>query len=208
MHMELSKNVPTHRRDIIIGEKLIEVGDDAWQIRNLTGISRREAKVVLDAPEPTFSEKEPSGSINILVPVFWAGLGFGGTVFLNHQAPFWIGLVIAFFSLWDSNSPAKQAWSRRKLAFEKMHAIWKSLKDDPPIVYSLAIETNAGSRPIFYSFDRDGIAKVVKAVKAAMINPEHSSTTYNINAIDLSGDTTVNNVGSTIYEQNIKEIRA
>ncbi|WP_398314309.1 hypothetical protein [Zoogloea sp.] len=206
--MELEKNVRTERREIIIGEKLIEVGDDAWQIRNLTGVSRREAKVVLDAPEPTFNEKEPSGSINILAPIFWAGLGFGGAAFFNSEVPFWIGIVIAVFSIWDGKSSEKQAWANRKASFEKLHAVWKKLKDDPPIVYSLAIETNAGSRPVFYSFDREGIAKVVKAVKDAMINPEHSSTTYNINAIDLSGDTTVNNVGSTIYEQNIKEIRA
>ena len=206
--MEFSTNIPTERREIIIGEKLIEVGDDAWQIRNLTGISRREAKVVLDAPEPTFDEKEPSGSFNILTPIFCAGLGFGGTLFFNSEVPFWIGVAIGVFSVWDGKSSEKQAWASRKASFEKKHAIWKKLKDDPPIVYSLAIETNAGSRPVFYSFDRDGIAKVVKGVKDAMINPEHSSTTYNINAIDLSGDTTVNNVGSTIYEQNIKEIRS
>lgn len=206
--MELSKNVPTERREIVIGEKLIEVGDDAWQIRNLTGISKREAKVVLDVPEPKFTDKEPSGSLNILAPIFWAGLGFGGAVFFESGIPLWIGVIVGVFSIWDNNSAQKSAWASRKAAHEKRYAIWKKLKEDPPIVYSLAIETNAGSRPVFYSFDRDGIAKIVKAVKDAMINPEHSSTTYNINAIDLSGETTVNNVGSTIYEQNIKEIRA
>jgi hypothetical protein len=206
--VELTKNVQTERRQIIVGEKLIEVGDDAWQIRNLTGISRREAKVVLDAPEPTFEEKEPSGSLNLVAPLVWAAIGFGATVFLEKAFPFWIGVAIGVFSMWESNSGAKSAWASRKATYEKRHAVWKKLKDDPPIVYSLAIETNAGSRPVFYSFDKDGIAQVVKAVKNAMVNPDHASTTYNINAIDLSGDTTVNNVGSTIYEQNIQEFKS
>ncbi|MCX7255454.1 MAG: hypothetical protein NTZ64_01650 [Polaromonas sp.] len=206
--MEIDKNIPTARREIVIGEKLIEVGDDAWQIRNLTGISRREEKVLLDVPEPTFTEKEPSGSINVFVLIFWGVIGYFGTLYFKHPASFWIGIFIGFLSFFDGKSSEKSAWANRKFAFQKKHAIWKKLKDEPPIVYSLAIETNAGSRPVFYSFDRDGIATVVRAVKNAMISPEHSSKTYNINAIDLSGNTTVNNVGSTIYEQNIKEIYA
>jgi hypothetical protein len=206
--MELAKSMPTALREIIIGEKLIEVGDDAWQIRNLTGISRRESKVVFDAPEPTFYEIEPSGSINIMTPLFLFGGGIFLTSVFDHPAPFWIGSILGALSIWDGKTSEKQAWAKRKEHFEKRHAIWRKLKDEPPTVYSLSIETNSGSRPVFYSFDRDGIANVVKAVKDAMINPDHISTTYNINAIDMSGDTTVNNIGSTIYEQNIKEIHS
>lgn len=205
--MNLAQKLPTEQRQIVVGDKLIEVGDDVWQIKNLTGISRREVRVAFDAPEPTFDEAEPKGSINWFAPILGAAIGYGFAVYFNHPIPAFVGLGLGLLKIWNSNTEEKLAWSKRKAGFEQRHAIWKELKENPPIVYSLTIETNSGSRPAFYSFDKDGIAQVVNAVREAMVSSEHSSSTYNINAIDLSGDTTVNNIGATIYEQNISEIK-
>lgn len=205
--MELLKNIPTQQKQIVISEKLVEVGDDTWQIKNLTGVSTRESKVVLDVPEPTFSESKPAGEFQFAPLIILTVIGAIIASNTNNPLWFWGGGIIGLFSIWNDKADEKQKWQRKYDNYCHQYWVWKELKDNPPIVYSLAFETNAGSRPAFYTFSKDSIVKAVNAIKQSMINPTESLTTYNINAIDLSGDTNINNVGSTIYEQNIKEYR-
>lgn len=200
-------SVTTKAQQIVIGAQLIEAGNSAWQIRNLTGISSKEEKIDAGIPEPTFYESEPEGKLTIKAAVMCLIGGVVVTVIFENGVFFWIGAVAALFNIWDNKTAEKAAWQIRKDDFLKRQAVWRLFKDNPPIVYSLMIETNSGSRPVFHSFDKEGISNAVRAIKDAMLKPVAHQVTYNINTIDLSGDTNINNIGSTIFEQNVREYK-
>jgi hypothetical protein len=200
-------SVTTKAQQIVIGAQLIEAGNSTWQIRNLTGISFKEEKIDVGIPEPTFYESEPEGRLTIKPAVMCLIGGAVAGAFFNNAIFFGIGVVVAVFNVWDNKTAEKTAWQARKDDFLKRQAVWRLFKDNPPIIYSLMIETNSGSRPVFHSFDKDGISNAVKAIKDAMLKPVEHQVTYNINTIDLSGDTNINNIGSTIFEQNVREYK-
>ncbi len=201
-------NITTKAQQIVIDSRLVKAGSKAtWPIRNLAGVFHNERKVDIGIPEPTFYESEPEGKLTIKFAVICLIGGVVATVIFESGIFFWIGAIAAIFNVWDNKSAEKTAWQARKNDFLKRQAVWRLFKDNPPVVYSLLIETNSGSKVEFYSFDSEGILNAFRAIDNAMSEPVEHQVTYNINTIDLSGDTNINNIGSTIFEQNVREYK-
>jgi Family of unknown function (DUF6232) len=196
---------------IQISEKLIEIGDNTWQISNLTAISRKEEKVEITTLRPQFNDSEPEGN--------WRPLGGIGTIIASLVAGIYLraqfdvhlifgmllGAAAGFFLLYDSKAEEKKSWGEKKAKYDKELSVWQELVNNPLTVYSLAFETNSGSRTVFNSFDKDGVERIVQAIKGAMDKPGSVNATYNITTL---GQTNITQLGSEILQQTISEIRA
>jgi len=72
--------------------------------------------------------------------------------------------------------------------------------DNPLIFYSLMLETNAGSKPLFFSFNYDQIMKANNYIKLAMERKD-MNINFDIDSVNVGGEGSINNFGSNIYEQ-------
>lgn len=197
----------TKSQTIEISEKLIESDNNAWQIKNITGISQGEYEIPFKEPEPEFNIPHPSGELKLFrsCVIFFIGFLIANAAEVPLIAL--IAIVMAVSTVWDGKKEEKEIWHRRYNEYKQKHDAWKNKKNNPDRIYSLSIETNAGSKPVFYSFDKPSILKAVGSIKKAMIEPLEQAITYNIETVELSSDTNINNIGSNILNQNIQEVR-
>jgi len=72
------------------------------------------------------------------------------------------------------------------------------------ILYSLLLETNAGSKPLFYSFDEAQITKANNAIKRSMEKKETGDVQFKIETVNIGSEDSINNFGSSIYNQSIQ----
>ena len=105
--MELLKNLATKQKQIVVSEKLVEIGDDTWQIKNLTGVSTRESKITLDVPEPVFSEPKPQGKIQFSIVISFVVAGFLIASYSNKEWWAWAGIILGVLSIWDNKKDEK-----------------------------------------------------------------------------------------------------
>lgn len=78
------------------------------------------------------------------------------------------------------------------------------MRRNPPVLYSLMLETNAGSKPLFYSLDETQIVKANDAIKSSMEKKESGDIKFEIETVNVGGEESINNFGSSIYNQSIK----
>lgn len=86
-----------------------------------------------------------------------------------------------------------------------MHRIWYDLKHVGFTIHSLVMVTNSGEKPVLYSFEDGVIAKIMAEIKRAMLKPSHKKNIFKIKVAENKG-ATINNIGSTIYQQKVKEV--
>lgn len=117
------------------------------------------------------------------------------------------GLVAAGFiaAAVEDLKTRKATWDADKAKTQRQHAVWQHMRNNPPVLYSLMLETNAGTKPLFYSMDEEQIRKVNAAIKRAMEKKEGGDIHFNIETVNnVGGPDSINNFGSTIYSQTLQ----
>lgn len=77
------------------------------------------------------------------------------------------------------------------------------MRRNPLVLFSLMLETNAGSKPLFYSLDETEIIKANDAIKQAIAQKDVGGVHFQIETVNVGGEDSINNFGSTIYKQSI-----
>ncbi|MFZ2967798.1 MAG: hypothetical protein WA080_01940 [Sulfuricurvum sp.] len=207
-----------------VHDHVIKCGKVTWQIRNIATATVKKNIISFDDDEPYFGESEPSYDLNLSsLFSFW----FFAWFFLYSYA--YDNAYILFYALLGKNaylfifSPVflvvgkglysssikKSAWSKRKNNFIEKWKIWNTIRQNPPVVYSLVLETNAGgdSKTLFYSFDESQITKAQQAIEKSMERKTVGNINFQIETVNVGGDeNAINNFGSSIYNQAIRDV--
>jgi hypothetical protein len=210
MAYSYSRMLGSKQQKFSVNDHLIEFENDALQIRNLVGISVGRRSIPITQPEPIFSQPPPGlefawkgwlviaaiGWISMVLILKWSAfLGFIAVVGV---------LSYGVFKAIQAKKRAVESWGIEKNRIAELWKVWDDLRRNPPILFSLKIETNSGSRSLFYSFEQEQIDNASLAVKKAMQNKEVGDVVLNIDTIDVAGDASIENIGSTIYNQTIQ----
>lgn len=206
--MDYKKFLSTTSTKFSVNDHLIEHGNTTWQIRNIASASVKRRAIAVNEPEPTFNEARPSGTTNWSVVgwtfvIIWGYIGIGQTSpYLGFfLAAFIAGVMIYYFEVVDA--PSTSGWEQQRKDFERRKLVWAALKKNPPVVYSLMLETNAGSKPLFYSLDERQISETLVAIKAAMAQKASTGVHFAIDTINVGGDDSINNFDSEIVRQTL-----
>ena len=195
--------------DFKVNDHLVQCGQTTWQIRNIAATSVGRIEIPLNVPAPRFDVPSPEFEYPLKM-TFWCGgiLMFMLQVALNMAALtllVGLGILIGVGYLSYKNWKYRLAkWLQEKERIEQQIKIWKTMKNDPPVVFRLMLETNAGSKPLFYSLDEPQIEKANDAIKAAMEKKKTDAVHFQIETVNVGGDSAINNFGSFIFEQSIK----
>ncbi|MBO0614450.1 MAG: hypothetical protein RL122_616 [Pseudomonadota bacterium] len=204
--MNYSQYIPSEAQTITVGPVLIESGDYVWQIRNIVGISVGEKTFPPTGSAPVFDKKRPEMQNNSYWFMLLMVISFILSLIANNALLVIFSVLGGLIPLAIHSSKMNE-WNKENTKYIRELTIWNDLLRDPPKAYSLTIETNSASFPTFHSFDKQSVTEAAQAIKQAMITPRTDQVVFNINAIKVNGDATVNNIGSKIYEQQIQEIR-
>jgi hypothetical protein len=192
-----------------VNDHLVECGSTTWQIRNIAATSINRRVVPFNEPEPRFETAEPKLELNfssmaIVAAIAWVIFRF----FLdapNFAIVVALGVAGAMIYVAVSNLNKKKAeWLSAKARIESHWKIWNQMRQNPPVLYSLMLETNAGSKPLFYSFDEPQIVKANDTIKRSMEKKETGDIKFEIETINVGGEDSINNFGSSIYNQSIQ----
>lgn len=192
-----------------VNDHLVECGTTTWQIRNIAATSINRRVIPFNEPEPRFEIAEPKlefkfSSMAMAAAVAWVIVRFflGAPNFAILVA---LGVVGAMIYFAINNLHAKKTeWLSAKAKVENHWKIWDEMRRDPPVLYSLMLETNAGSKPLFYSFDEPQIAKANDTIKRSMEKKEAGDIKFEIETVNVGGEDSINNFGSSIYNQSIQ----
>jgi hypothetical protein len=211
------KNIMNYRKflssshvDFKINDHLIQFGATTWQIRNIAATSISRKTVPFNEPEPKFETPEPKLSFSfsttaMLAVAAWVIVRF---IFSSPNIAVLLALGIfagmIFLSV-ENLKKEKSVWLAEKTRVENNWKIWNEMRTNPPLLYSLMLETNAGSKPLFYSFDEAQIAKANDAIKQSMEKKETGDVTFAIETVNVGAEDSINNFGSSIYQQSIQQ---
>lgn len=193
-----------------VNDHLVECGSTTWQIRNIAATSVGRRVLLNKEPEPIFTQPEPKLSL----PWRWMlGLSLGSAVVVNvlfrSNALAWLvflGCLVAFVvSATRRKDQLILQWQEARAKVQRQWAIWDEMRRNPPVLFSLKLETNAGSRSLFYAWDEDVIVKARDAISDAMSKKELGTVTYNFDTVNVGAEDAINNFGSHIYQQTIAE---
>ncbi len=209
--MKYGKYISSSKDNFEIDEHLIEYAGTTWQVRNIAATKVSKEVIPFDEPEPSFDVAKPDFTW------VWFALGFGGfiaifvafTIKVGFQAPtiaFLTGVGICGLAVgltvWIVNIQNTE-WKSAKARFNRVWKIWDYMRKNPPVVHKLMLETNAGSKPLFYSLEESEIARVNAAIKNAMSKKEVGRVTLTIEGLSFEGNNSIINIGSSIFEQAI-----
>lgn len=208
--MNYSKYVDVRSSAFKVSNKLIEFGGATWQIKNVAATHVEEIRVVLKDPEPVFSESKPGVSINFKAMFISALIVFVvGAIYFGKASA---GMVLAFLTLaafvgtaFAKNSDEVEKWQQRKNEVQRKWDIWNEIRNNPPVIYALTLETNAGSKPLFQSFNKSQMTQANDAIKRAMASDDVVGFNLNIDTINVGSGESINNFGSTIYNQTLAQ---
>jgi hypothetical protein len=199
-----SKNV-----DFKVNDHLIECGSTTWQIRNIAATSIDRKVVPFNEPEPRFETAEPKLELNISAITIASAIAWVLVYFILGYPN--LAIVVALgvggamiYAAVESLNKKKLHWLSAKRKVERHWEVWNQLRRNPPVLYSLMLETNAGSKPLFYSFDEPQIAKANDTIKRSMEKKESGDIKFEIETVNVGGEESINNFGSSIYNQSIQ----
>ncbi|HOY70504.1 MAG TPA: hypothetical protein PL131_07200 [Methylotenera sp.] len=193
-----------------VNDHVIVCGDTTWQIQNIAATSIGKREIPFKVPEPRLSAESPKFSLSFLTIIFvaaatWAGVHYG----LNEPmfAMLAAALVVAALAFRDVQHYQKaQKLHRLETATVSKHLkVWQEIKNDPPILYSLMLETNAGSKPLFYSFDDTQIIKARDAINRSMEKKDTSDINFEIETVNIVNEGAINNFALSYYNHAVKQ---
>lgn len=207
--MDYRRFIASSNVDFMVNDHLLECGQTTWQIRNIAATSIGRRIISLNEPEPKFEMAEPTFQLNFSFMVIVTGIAWVAVHFFLNSPNLAIGVSIAvagiiIYSSINNLNKKKSAWFLAKEKVESNWKVWNDLRKSPPILFSLMLETNAGSKPLFYSFDESQIAKVNNAIKRSMAKKEIGDIKFEIETVNVGGEDSINNFGSSIYTQTIQ----
>nr|VFK28278.1 MAG: hypothetical protein BECKMB1821G_GA0114241_103525 [Candidatus Kentron sp. MB] len=209
--MDYRNYIKSSNIDFSINNNLIECGETTWQIRNIAATSVGRKVVPFHEPEPIFNEPEPTLNLNLKSMLITSALAWIGMGIFSESLGFSIFIVLivlgafiirAYINIDDR----KEAWLSKKSSTEKRWEIWNKLRNNPLVLYSLMLETNAGSKPLFYSLDESQIAIANNAIKESMDKKENADVNFKIETVNIGGDESINNFCSSIHSQLLQEV--
>lgn len=207
--MDYRRFIASSNVNFKVNDHLIECGLTTWQIRNIAATSIDRKVIPFNEPEPKFVTPEPKLGLNfssmaIVAAIAWVIVRF----FLsspNLAIVAALGVVGAFiYSAVNNLNTRKSEWLSEKGRVEANWKVWDQMRRNPPVLFNLMLETNAGSKPLFYSFDEQQIAKANDAIKRSMEKKEIGDIKFEIETVNVGGDDSINNFGSSIYAQSIQ----
>lgn len=207
--MDYRRFIASSNTDFKVNDHLIECGHTTWQIRNIAATSIGRKIIPFNEPEPKFERAMPTLELNfpgmaIMAAIAWVVVRiFFSSPNLAIVAALGVAGAIVYFSVTKLNEK-KSIWATEKARIERHWKIWDEMRRNPPILYSLMLETNAGSKPLFYSFDKPQIAKANDAIKRSMEKKETGDIKFEIETVNVGGEDSINNFGSSIYNQSIQ----
>lgn len=207
--MDYRRFIASSNVDFKVNDHLIECGNTTWQIRNIAATSIGRTVIPFNEPEPRFETAEPKLELNFSGMAITAAIAWLVVRFLLSSPNFAIlvalGVVGAmiYFAV-DGLNTKKVAWLSDKGTIESNWKVWDEMRKNPPVLFSLMLETNAGSKPLFYSFDKPQIAKANDAIKRSMEKKEGGDIKFEIETVNVGGEESINNFGSSIYAQSIQ----
>ena len=208
--MDYRRFISPETMNFKINDHLVECGRTTWQIRNIAATTISSKKAPFNVPEPKFDLCEPQLEIRwalivivffivwLVVSVFMSSPNLGGFLAITATLP-------VFYLAWEARAASKVAWLNAKAKHDHNWSVWDAMRANPLILHKLMLETNAGSKPLFYSLDEQHIIKVNDAIKNAMTKKESSEIQFNIETVNVGADDSINNFSSSIYTQSIQE---
>ena len=195
--------------DFKVNDHLIECGQDTWQIRNIAATSVGKKIIPLNEVEPKFEAAEPEFELNFSAAIVSSVIIWVITRFILDWSTFATVIAFGIFGafIWyafDDLGARKSMWLADKNRVANNWKIWNEMKKNPPVLYSLLLETNAGSKPLFYSFDEAQITKANNAIKRSMEKKETGDVQFKIETVNIGSEDSINNFGSSIYNQSIQ----
>lgn len=182
-------SLPLIQVEMRVTEHLIECGKISYQIRNLTATAIGSRKVPIKVTEPIMKTPAPSAGIGTalllggLAGSFWWAL-----MPAHHFLGFALGFVI-FVAISVTLSRKFRAeiepWKRTAEQVKMQHIRWKALANSPITLFSLVLETNAGSNPIFHSTEQLEIVRANEAIKDAMSKNVAEGKSLSITVLDV-----------------------
>lgn len=208
--MQYRRFIASSNVDFKINDHLIECGQTTWQIRNIAATSIGKRVIPFREPEPIFQAEKPKLDINISKMAIFSALAWIATYILTSSSNLGIiaALGVAGATIYFAKKNLDQRnfeWEEQKAAIEREWKIWDEMRRNPPVLHSLTLETNAGSKPLFYSLDRPQIVKVNETIKRSMEKKETGDIKFEIETVNVGGEDSINNFGSSIYQQSIQE---
>ncbi|MEY3995711.1 MAG: hypothetical protein RL344_54 [Pseudomonadota bacterium] len=207
--MDYRRFIPSSSTEFKVNDRVIECGHTTWQIRNIAATSVGKRIIPLNEPEPKFETPEPSLDINFKgMALASAAAWLVITLFFNSpNLAIFVAVGIAAAIIYGSVETLKTGksnWLDAKEKIAKQWDIWDTMRKNPPILFSLMLETNAGSKPLFYSFDEEQILKTKNAIKQSMEKKETGDIKFEIETVNVGSEDSINNFGSSIYSQSIE----
>jgi hypothetical protein len=208
--MDYRRFISSSTVDCKINDHLVECGSTTWQVRNIAATKIDQRVIPFNEPQPVFITPKPKFELNFSAMAI-TSIGLCGFVYLYFSSSIFATLVLVaivatfvYFAINNLKS-REAAWEKEKAWIETKWKIWDQMRRNPPVLFSLMLETNAGSKPLFYSFDKSQITKANDAIKRSMEKKEMGDIKFEIETINVGGNDSINNFGSSIYNQSIQE---
>ncbi|ACS80753.1 hypothetical protein [Maridesulfovibrio salexigens] len=209
--MNYKRYIESTSSEFEVNEHVINSGNTTWQISNIAATSVSKKEIPFNEPEPTFTDSEPEfnfGSIGgsfVFAAIAWAICRFFFDLSLGAVIVAVAVVCLFILTAYSTYGDEQKKWKSDKAEVEREWEIWNKIKQNPPVLYSLMLETNAGSKPLFYSFDEAQIIKAKNAVDQSMQNENSKDVKLEIETVNIGGNDSINNFASKIYEQSIQE---
>lgn len=209
--MNYRRFITSSNINFAVNDHLVECGTTTWQIRNIAATSVGKKIIPFKEPEPTFSIPEPQLEIRFFTTAITATISWLISNSLsdskNIATLVAIGIIALFiYTANETLTARKKDWLSEKNKIETKWKIWDEMRRNPPILYSLMLETNAGSKPLFYSLDEEQITKANTAIKRSMEKKESGDIKFDIETVNIGSEESINNFGSSIYNQSIQGV--
>lgn len=206
--MEYSNFANVESRQLKVSNKLIELGGTTWQIRNVAATHIDHIVVRFDIPEPRFNEAKPCLNLRIgYMLALSAGALLASHLWTReiHWGTAGSMVAVAGFVLFARIEKAGEtrAWESRQREHQERWDVWNYIRNNPPIIYTLTLETNAGSKPLLQSLNERHMENANNAIKKAMSADTPVSIECHIDAVNIGGRDAINNFASKVYEQSI-----
>ena len=202
--MGLTHYVPLVPLPFQVNEHLIECGEISWQMQNIAATAVGERIVPLKVPEPRMAFVRPESAYIVAIGI----AGFAGLSCFALQDSRVFGWLVFFATLClliMRNRKQIAMWDAASIGVARRHKKWLLLGDNPLKLYSLMLETNAGSKPLFYSSERSEIEQANNAIKDAMLKKIGAGRNFVVKVLDpifldpkLSIDESIDKLASAI----------
>ncbi|MBN9368079.1 MAG: hypothetical protein J0H59_13760 [Comamonadaceae bacterium] len=206
--MDYHEFVDASQVNFSVNDRLIECGSTTWQIRNIAATSIGRKVVPFTVPEPQFNTPEPEMQLNVKAMAMAAAAAWLVVRFYFGMPKLAIAAALAavglfFFFALQALAPQKSAWNAEKHKTAEHWKVWDTMRRNPLVLFSLMLETNAGSKPLFYSLDESQITRANEAIKRSIAQKEVGDVNFQIETVNVGGEEAINNFGSSIYNQSI-----